>query len=85
MQEASYRPERILKAEAVYKGRLGVSRSKFYTMLTNGEFPPAIRLSPMRVGWLETQVSDWIKSRPVVDLRKPDATKPASMARDLTA
>ena len=79
MQEFSDRPERVLRVEAVCK-RIGYGKSKLYSMLNTGEFPPGIALGPKRVGWRESQVDAWIKSRPIVDLRKPAAKPVADIA-----
>jgi len=29
----------------------------------DGQFPKRIQLGPMAVGWLESEVNDWIKER----------------------
>lgn len=58
------RPERLLRAREVYDMRLGISRSTFYELVSTGEFPPAVRITRQRVGWKESAVDNWIKSRP---------------------
>ncbi len=71
MQEVTERAERILRVDSVCN-RIGYGRSKLYSMLNTGEFPCGIKVGPRRVGWRESQVDAWIKSRPTVDLRKPE-------------
>ena len=72
MQPKTDRPEQVLRVGAVCN-RIGYGRSKLYSMLNTGEFPPGIRLGPNRVGWRESQVDAWIRSRPIVDLRRLEA------------
>lgn len=44
-------------------GIIGISRSKLYADIKNGDFPPPISLGARAVGWLDTEVDDWINSR----------------------
>jgi prophage regulatory protein len=43
--------------------RTGLSRSTLYQYIRDGEFPASISLGPRAVGWLESDVSDWISAR----------------------
>lgn len=45
--------------------RTGLSRSNLYDLQAKGLFPHSIKLSPYgsAVGWLESEVEDWIQSR----------------------
>lgn len=43
--------------------RIGVSRSKLYADIKNGAFPHPISLGARAVGWLDTEVDDWIAVR----------------------
>jgi prophage regulatory protein len=43
--------------------RTGLSRSTLYQYIKDGAFPAAIQLGPRAVGWLESDVSDWIAAR----------------------
>lgn len=43
--------------------RTGLSRSTLYQYIKDGEFPASISLGPRAVGWLESDVSDWISAR----------------------
>ena len=53
---------RILPAAAVSK-RLGISRTTLWRLIKAGDFPQAIKLSPNRVGWRESQITAWIETR----------------------
>lgn len=59
----SGRPERILRVREVCE-RLSISRSTLYAMINNGEFPAGIKITVQRVGWPESVVDNWIRSRP---------------------
>jgi prophage regulatory protein len=54
--------ERILRRPEV-ENRTGLPRSSLYRLVAQGAFPKQRRLSPSTVGWLESEVSDWINSR----------------------
>lgn len=41
----------------------GLSRSTIYDYMARGRFPRPIRLSGKSVGWLESEVGEWIKAR----------------------
>lgn len=43
--------------------RTGLSRSSIYLAVKNGSFPSSIQLGPRAVGWLESDIDAWIKSR----------------------
>lgn len=43
--------------------RIGVSRSKLYADVNSGHFPSPISLGARAVGWLDTDVDDWIGGR----------------------
>lgn len=43
--------------------RIGVSRSTLYALIKAGEFKAPISLGARAVGWLETDVSDFIEAR----------------------
>ena len=43
--------------------RTGLSRSTIYQYIKDGFFPKPIPLGPRAVGWLESDVSDWIAAR----------------------
>jgi prophage regulatory protein len=41
----------------------GLSRSTIYEYMVRGAFPRPVRLSGKSVGWLESEVREWIKAR----------------------
>jgi prophage regulatory protein len=40
----------------------GLSRSTIYLRMSKGEFPKSISLGERAVGWLETDVEDWMEA-----------------------
>jgi prophage regulatory protein len=49
----------ILRLPAV-KSRTGLSRSTIYLRISEGRFPKPISLGGRAVGWIETEVNDWL-------------------------
>lgn len=45
------------------KIRVGLSRSSIYAAIAQGRFPPSIQLGPRAVGWLESEVDDWLQKQ----------------------
>ena len=43
--------------------RTGLSRSTIYQYIKDGVFPKPVALGPRAVGWLESDVSEWIAER----------------------
>jgi len=43
--------------------KVGLGRSAIYEQMAAGTFPKCIKLGPRAVGWLETEIDDWLKSR----------------------
>ena len=54
--------KRILRLSAA-KDLTGLSRSSIYLMMRAGTFPRNILLGERAVGWLETDIQEWIDSR----------------------
>lgn len=54
--------ERILRLPAV-KEKTGYSRSSIYLKISQGLFPKPISLGERAVGWLESEIIDWIEQR----------------------
>ena len=52
----------ILRLPAV-QSRTGLSRSAIYGGVRKGSFPKPINLSPNAVGWIESEIDDWISQR----------------------
>ena len=40
--------------------RVGRKRSSIYFMVAKGEFPKSIKLGKRSVGWLESEIDNWI-------------------------
>lgn len=45
------------------KNRVGLSRSAIYLAISRAEFPRPVQLGARAVGWLESEVEDWIGER----------------------
>ena len=52
-------PEKILRL-AIVLDRTGLSRSTVYQRVTEGKFPRPVSLGARAVGWIETEVEEWI-------------------------
>ena len=52
----------ILRRKQV-QARTGLSRSTIYAFIKAGSFPKSVPLGPRAVGWLESEVSNWIAGR----------------------
>ena len=52
----------ILRRHQVQQ-RTGLSRSTLYQYIKDGEFPASVQLGPRAVGWLESDICDWITER----------------------
>ncbi len=61
----------ILRLPAV-KLRTGLSRSTIYLRVAQGTFPAPISLGARAVGWLESEIHDWI-ARKITESRRPSA------------
>ena len=52
----------ILRLPAV-KTRVGLSRSAIYLAVSRAEFPRPVWLGVRAVGWLESEIEDWLRER----------------------
>ena len=55
-------PEKIIRLQAV-KARCGLSRSTLYNRIAAGEFPTPVSLGARSVGWVESEINEWITAR----------------------
>lgn len=55
-------PLRFLRFQAV-RDRTGLSRSTIWRLERRGQFPRHRHISTNAVGWLETEVNDWVLAR----------------------
>ena len=53
---------RILRINDVIKNT-GISRSSIYAMIKEGEFPKQRSIGRHSVGWLESEIDEWIKEK----------------------
>lgn len=44
---------------------VGLSKATIYKMMSDGLFPKSIKLGSRSVGWLATDIEQWLQSRPV--------------------
>jgi prophage regulatory protein len=54
--------QRILRLPDVIE-RSGLSRATIYALKARGEFPPSVKISTHAVGWLESDINDWLSTR----------------------
>ena len=43
--------------------KIGVARSTLYKMVSDGNFPRPIHLSARSVGWIASEVTDWLHQK----------------------
>jgi len=43
--------------------RVGFSRSSIYAFVENGTFPKPLKISVRAIGWLDSDVDDWISEQ----------------------
>ncbi|MGB8031307.1 MAG: AlpA family transcriptional regulator [Terracidiphilus sp.] len=60
----------ILRLPAV-KMRTGLSRSSIYQWIAKGQFPAPVSLRARAVGWVESEVDEWIARRIAENRKKP--------------
>ncbi|MXX34122.1 MAG: AlpA family phage regulatory protein [Gemmatimonadetes bacterium] len=53
---------RLLRVSEV-QALTGLARSTIYAWSAQRRFPPAIRLSPRAVRWIEADVEEWLRER----------------------
>lgn len=58
----------ILRLPTV-KARTGLSRSTIYSRVSEGRFPTPISLGGRAVGWVESEITDWL-TRHIEESRK---------------
>ena len=55
-------PGRFLRLPEVI-ARTGLSRSTIYLRLDQGRFPPPVSLGGRAVGWIESEIDEWMRNR----------------------
>ncbi len=66
-------PQAILRLPSV-RARTGLSRSTIYLRIAEGTFPRPIALGPRAVGWLQSDIDEWIAAQ-VERSRTPSAPR----------
>lgn len=59
---------RILRLAEV-EHTVGKKRSTIYRDIAAGKFPGPVEIGGKSVGWLSTEINDWVQSRPRAQLR----------------
>jgi len=47
----------------IVKARTGLSRSTIYLRVSEGSFPKPVSLGARSVGWVESEIQDWLEKR----------------------
>lgn len=55
-------PTKVLRLPEV-KARTGLSRSSIYLRISQSRFPKPISLGGRAVGWLESEIEDWLEEK----------------------
>ena len=63
--------DRILTSEEVKAAAGGLNEVTLWKLEKKGDFPKRRQISPHRVGWLASEMSEWIVSRPLSQIRAP--------------
>ncbi|MBI9092599.1 MAG: AlpA family transcriptional regulator [Desulfobacterium sp.] len=50
---------KILRCKEV-ENKVGLRHTKLYMMMNEGTFPKPIRLGPRSVGWVESEIDEWL-------------------------
>jgi len=50
------------------KARVGLSRSSIYLNIARGAFPSPISLGARAVGWLASEIDEWILARTIATI-----------------
>lgn len=53
---------KIIRLPAV-KEKTGLSRSSIYLRMSKAEFPKSISLGDRAIGWLETDIEQWLEDK----------------------
>ena len=70
--QGGMRADRFLRLQEV-RNRVPFGRATIYRLVASGEFPKPYALGARAVGWLESEISNWIASR--VAAARPEVTR----------
>ena len=62
MDKSPYSVPVILRRKEV-EARIGLSRATIYELMSRGKFPQSIKLTEKSVGWLLSEVNEWLDKR----------------------
>lgn len=62
---------RLLRLPEVME-RTGLRHDSIYRLARTGDFPKPRKITPRASGWLESEIDEWIDSRPVAELADID-------------
>jgi hypothetical protein len=64
-REVEARPVYVSYDELPVYGVPKYSRVHMYRLMRRGQFPAQVQITPNRVGWRLTSVSEWVGNRPL--------------------
>jgi len=67
MEHGIHRPtssDRLLRRPEV-ENRTGFRRAYLYELMRKGQFPAPVRIGDRAVAWRESDIAEWINSRPL--------------------
>ena len=53
----------VIRRLPLVKQNTGLSRSTIYLLIKQGKFPAPIQLAPRAVGWVGSEIDEWIATR----------------------
>ncbi|MYG37426.1 MAG: AlpA family transcriptional regulator [Gemmatimonadetes bacterium] len=62
IKRSTHPPTRFLRLPEVM-ARTGLSRSTIYVRLEEGRFPRPVSLGGRAVGWIESEIEEWMRNR----------------------
>jgi len=84
MQGEALMPDRFMRTPEVMAA-IGLGRTTIYYMEKAGRFPARRLIGPGTTGWLESEILEWMRSRPATPGQKPAVALAALKARRAAA
>jgi prophage regulatory protein len=72
--------EKVVRLPGV-KAQTGLSRSAIYKLAKKAAFPRPVQLGPRAVGWLQSELDEWLARRVAARGGQVDGTDAAAAAR----
>jgi len=63
MKKTEQKVERMMRLKEVMHVT-GLRRATIYLYIGRGEFPEQVKLTKRSVAWFESEIKEWLKSRP---------------------